>query len=220
MQPRERGLCSLPACFITLTCLVVLSASAAADHGAIISPGAGATLMSGQRVSIDWHELPAKAEEMEILLVLDHGTVLRLTHQRSARATTYSWLVPNLPSRDARLQLRYGHDGVEHECLPSEPFAIIASLSEPLAAIAYHAGEWWLGKIAAVNPAGSVSGEPTRIGALPATATMAVLPVSDQLASAARQQSVSLAKGVPNAAADAPADYGLTRQPMDIPLRP
>lgn len=220
MQPRERGLCSLAACFITLTCLVGLPAGA--DNGVIISPGAGATLISGQMVSIDWHELPAEAEEMEILLVLDQtsGTSLRLTHQRSPRTTTYSWQVPNLPSRDARLQLRYGHDGVEHECPPSEPFAIIASPSEPLAAIAFHAGEWWLGKISAINPAGSVSGEPARIGALPAAAIMAVLPVTDQLDGAARQQCVSLGTSVPGAAAHSPADYGLTRQPMDIPLRP
>ncbi len=68
---------------------------------------------------------------------------VRVTPQLAARAGVLLWRVPNLPSRRARLTIRYGLDGEEIEDAPSVPFEILPAAGEPPAALMFRQGEWW-----------------------------------------------------------------------------
>lgn len=197
-------------------------APADASPGKIISPVRGAILRSGQSVAVEWRSLPRSADEMELLLILDDSaeTSLRLTRQLSPLTRSYLWQVPNLPGRRARLVLRFGNDGKEQECEPSEPFTIVPDRSEPLAAIGFHDGEWWLSKRLGAAPGCGVSGDRARIGELQEVHTVALTP-SYETNGAGREQHGSRAVSVKQGKSPHPmAAYGLPRQPLSIPLRP
>jgi hypothetical protein len=128
--------------------LLVVAGTAAAGPGRITAPGSGDTLTSGELVVVRWEALPAGVDEFELLLVVDDasGSQVRLSSQLAATRSSFLWRVPNLPGERARLLLRYGLDGREVEAEPGPPFAIRCSLEQPLEAVGFQAGEWWLAR--------------------------------------------------------------------------
>lgn len=129
--------------------VVAMIAIPAAASPAIrfVSPGRGETLHAGQPVEIRWTRLGSSVEEAELLLTIDDqaGFQLRLTPQFQPDRETWTWVVPNLPTRAARIRIRVGIDGREIESRPSAPFGIDATPEAPLPGVHFDQGEWWLG---------------------------------------------------------------------------
>jgi hypothetical protein len=120
----------------------------------VLVPAADMRLVAGETVVVRWSQLPASAEEMELLLTLDDGsrTTIRLTQQLAPDTDSHLWVVPFLPSHGARIRLRFGAGGSEVETAPSAPFAISAGGASGVAALTWAAGEWWLGGVAVAEP--------------------------------------------------------------------
>jgi len=112
----------------------------------VLTPGDNTTMLAGQMVDLSWERPPAEADEMELLLEIGDGAALhlRLTPQMSGSTCSFSWRVPNLPGKVARLRLRWGQDGVETEGEPSAPFTIVADPHSPPDRVSFSCGEWWL----------------------------------------------------------------------------
>jgi hypothetical protein len=109
----------------------------------VIAPAFG-TLRAGETARIEWRGLPQGVEELELLLVIEgRESPVRVTPQLVAPAGLFLWRVPNLPSRRARLMIRYGLDGEEIEDAPSALFEILPASSGPPAVLAFRHGEWW-----------------------------------------------------------------------------
>jgi hypothetical protein len=130
--------------------LVLLAAPVLGEDGPdqrvrLLAPAAGQALAAGETITVRWSGIPAAADELELLLTVDGGELpLRLTPQLSPGGGGFRWVVPNLPSRRARLTLRYGLHGREVVSLPGEPFRIVGRADRLPGAVGYHDGEWWL----------------------------------------------------------------------------
>jgi hypothetical protein len=173
-------------------------------------------------VSIEWQRPPESADEMEILLVLDDSaeTTLRLTRQLSPSTSSYLWQVPNLPGSRARLVLRFGEDGREQECEPSEPFAIVTSAEEPLAPISFSDGEWWLGNRFGLPTSCGVTGGRTSISQPTGARAAAVLPSVDSGSGDQQRRDCQADCRQRNRAPRQTASRHLARCPLTFPLRP
>jgi hypothetical protein len=124
------------------TAIVVLLLSAAAAQASpriVFAPSRA--LEAGQVVTVGWEGLPANVDELEFLLVLDDGEVVRLTPQFMPSKGSFGWTVPNLPSRAAVLELRAGIEGVETVLAASDPFVIHGVTRK--AHVEFRDGEWW-----------------------------------------------------------------------------
>lgn len=81
------------------------------------SPSAGARLIAGSRVTLQWDLIVDQSiidnnwSEMELFLADDNGLLLRITPQLSVTTKTFEWTVPNVPTRSARLVLQVGIEG-------------------------------------------------------------------------------------------------------------
>jgi hypothetical protein len=126
---------------------VVLAApvrGAASGLGRLVFEGERPRFRAGEVVRLRWTPLPPEAEEFELLLSLDGGHhFIRLTEMQEPGLESLEWRVPNLPSREARLRLRMGLTGKETDLELSAPFTILSDDNEPVAGIAFRAGEWW-----------------------------------------------------------------------------
>ena len=125
------------------TAIVVLLLSAAAAQAAqtriVFAPRRA--LEAGEVVTVGWEGLPANVDELEFLLVIDDGEVVRLTPQFMPSKGSFGWTVPNLPSRGAVLELRAGIEGVEIVLAASDPFVIHGVARK--AHVEFRDGEWW-----------------------------------------------------------------------------
>ena len=80
----------------------------------LISPRAGQVLVPGQVVRIAWTaDFPGvdlTMCEMEVLLSLDGGKTIymRLIESRNPKIQYFDWTVPNAPTNDAVLDIRFG----------------------------------------------------------------------------------------------------------------
>ena len=80
----------------------------------LISPRAGEVLRPGQVVRIEWKadfpNVDLTMCETEILLSLDGGktTYMLLTEQRNPNVQYFDWVVPNAPTKEAVLNIRFG----------------------------------------------------------------------------------------------------------------
>lgn len=80
----------------------------------LISPRAGEVLVPGQVVRIQWTaNFPGVDLEMceaEILLSLDGGRTIymRVTESRNPKVQYFDWTVPNTPTNEAVLDIRFG----------------------------------------------------------------------------------------------------------------
>ena len=154
----------------TWIAIVVLLLSAAATQAAspriVFTPRRA--LEAGEVVTVGWEGLPANVDELEFLLVLDDGEVVRLTPQfmpstGSVGSGAFGWTVPNLPSRAAVLELRAGIEGVEIVLAASEPFVIRGVAHS--AHVEFRDGEWWSVETGKPSPAPPAIQSVRRIGA-------------------------------------------------------
>jgi hypothetical protein len=125
----------------TAALVMLLSAAAAQAAQPRIVFAPRRALEAGEVVTVAWVGVPEEADEFEFLLRTDDGEIVRLTHQLLPSSGSFAWTVPDLPSSEARLQLRAGFDGVERVLTASEPF-VIRGDSRP-ANVEFRDGEWW-----------------------------------------------------------------------------
>ncbi len=80
----------------------------------LISPRAGQVLVPGQVVRVAWTANFPNVDltmcETEVLLSLDGGrtTYMLLTEQRNPKVQYFDWTVPNTPTNEAVLNIRFG----------------------------------------------------------------------------------------------------------------
>ena len=80
----------------------------------LISPRAGEVLIPGQVVRIEWTadfpDVDLTMCETEILLSLDGGKTIymRLIESRNPKIQYFDWTVPNAPTNEAVLDIRFG----------------------------------------------------------------------------------------------------------------
>ena len=110
---KTRGLISVTLFLVALSLLT----EAVADNGysaRLISPTAGQVLYPGQRVRVEWEAtLPntqAAGCETEVVLSLDGGTTFNtwISPQLDPKARYFYWTVPNTPTKEAVLDIRFG----------------------------------------------------------------------------------------------------------------
>jgi hypothetical protein len=80
----------------------------------LISPRAGEVLVPGQVVRVKWTadfpDVDVTMCETEVLLSLDGGRTIymRLTESRNPTLQYFDWTVPNTPTKEAVLDIRFG----------------------------------------------------------------------------------------------------------------
>jgi len=107
----------------------------------LISPTAGQVLYPGQKVRVEWQTSIShlinwpSCEEMELWLSLDGGTTytMQITPSMDPRTTFFYWIVPNMPTNSAILDIRFG-------CEPFYPETYNTQTSSPFV-IAQPAGQ-------------------------------------------------------------------------------
>lgn len=117
--------------------LAVLLAALALAAGArpalayarLAAPASGAELEAGSLATIAWEglALPPHTEEWEAFLSVDGGRTypLRVTPHLDIRIRRFDFRVPDLPTREARLMLRFGDERREVEVEAPQRFAIV-----------------------------------------------------------------------------------------------
>ena len=133
-----------------LAAFILLASATATLHAQVaVSPPTFGTVRAGETARIEWQGLPRGVEELELLLSIEGRNLpIRVTPQLAAQAGLLLWRVPNLPSRRARLAIRYGLDGEEVESDPGAAFEILPAEGEAPAALEFRQGEWWIGESA------------------------------------------------------------------------
>lgn len=96
----------------------------------VLSPSPGAELVQGSLVSVTWEApegLPEPIVEWEAFLSLDDGRTypLRITPHLDIALRSFSFRVPDFPTRRARLLLRFGDEREEKEVDVPGSFAIV-----------------------------------------------------------------------------------------------
>jgi hypothetical protein len=111
-----------------LLVLVALPAFADGEMARLVAPAAGAELEAGSVASITWEglALPEHADEWEAFLSLDGGRTwpLRITPHLDISIRFFEFRVPDFPSHDARVLLRFGDERREMEMVAPQSFAI------------------------------------------------------------------------------------------------
>lgn len=128
----------LPLLLLALFALPAFAAGEGREMARLLSPAAGEELAAGSFATIEWEglDLPERAEEWEAFLSLDGGRTwpLRVTPHLDISIRRFSFRVPDLPSRDVRVLLRFGdehHEEVEMEApqrVSIAPAAVPAAL--------------------------------------------------------------------------------------------
>lgn len=113
---------------LATTCLILAALLLAIPQGVaaearlpvrVVAPAPGTELIPGSRINLEWevpegtpHDLGAGIEEWEAFLSLDGGRTwpLRLTPHLDVDRQRFAFTVPNFPTRDARLLLRFGDE--------------------------------------------------------------------------------------------------------------
>jgi hypothetical protein len=133
------------ACGLLLAFLAGALPLAAAPRVRLLAPEEGAELVAGSVAVVQWEEAPPGAEEWEAFLSVDGGRTypLRITPHLDLSIRRFSFRVPDLPTRSARVLLRFGDERREVEVETPQRFAIAAgsSLWEPTTQIVFSRGE-------------------------------------------------------------------------------
>jgi hypothetical protein len=139
----------LVAAICTIASLLAGSPAFASGRGLAPVP---AMVHAGAVIELRWSDLPADAEELEILLSLDDGEhfAIRVSPELEAHERRFRWRVPNLPAERARLRVRVGDNhGHEWWLDPGDAFRIVEDLAparEPdFEPAPMREGNWWLG---------------------------------------------------------------------------
>lgn len=94
--------------------LLALAPFARADSLQLIAPADGATLRGGSFAELRWSatQLPASAEEWEAFLSIDGGKYygFRVTPHLDIDLQRFTFIVPNVDTRDARILIRTGDE--------------------------------------------------------------------------------------------------------------
>ncbi|HXT22607.1 MAG TPA: hypothetical protein VN923_17785 [Thermoanaerobaculia bacterium] len=132
----KRFLCLLSACGAGVLLGAAVPAFAAGDEGELarlISPATDASLKAGEDVTLAWEagsglSAMPHAEEWEAFLSLDGGRTFltRLTPHLELEMRRVTVRLPELPSDDARLLLRFGDESEEREQVMPGQFRIVA----------------------------------------------------------------------------------------------
>jgi len=97
--------------------LFALASIAHADALHLVAPANGATLRGGSSAELRWSaaQLPANAEEWEAFLSIDGGKyyAFRVTPHLDIDLRRFTFVVPNVDTRNARILIRTGNE--EHE---------------------------------------------------------------------------------------------------------
>lgn len=137
--------CRRIACGLLLAFLAGASPLAAAPRAHLLAPADGAELVAGSVAVVEWEEAPPGAEEWEAFLSLDGGETypLRVTPHLNLSIRRFAFQVPPLPTRSARVLLRFGDERREVEVETPQRFSILAGPSSwsPTQRIALSRGE-------------------------------------------------------------------------------
>lgn len=100
----------------------------AAPRARLLAPEDGAELVAGSFAVVQWEEAPPGAEEWEAFLSLDGGRTypLRVTPHLDLSIRRFVFQVPPLPTRAARVLLRFGDERREVEVETPQRFSIAA----------------------------------------------------------------------------------------------
>ncbi|HSB35902.1 MAG TPA: hypothetical protein VLH41_03445 [Thermoanaerobaculia bacterium] len=129
-------------------CLLASASASRAESPAFLSPAAGAPLLSGTTVTVQWSPgaAPDDIREMELVLSLDGGRSfdLRVTGEIEPGVTRVAWRVPEISARNARLALRAGAGSRDSEKirLVSASFEIRQQAGAPPERVFPVEGEW------------------------------------------------------------------------------
>ena len=105
----------VPLLLLALLVMPVLPARAAGQEMArLVSPFSGDELIAGSFATIEWEglALPEHTVEWEAFLSVDGGRTwpLRVTPHLDISIRRFTFRVPDLPTRDARIMLRFGDE--------------------------------------------------------------------------------------------------------------
>jgi hypothetical protein len=118
---------------------------AAVPRAHLLAPADGAELVAGSVAVVQWEEAPPGAEEWEAFLSLDGGKTypLRVTPHLNLSIRRFAFQVPPLPTRSARVLLRFGDERREVEVETPQRFSIVPGSSSwsPAQRLALSRGE-------------------------------------------------------------------------------
>lgn len=123
---------------IPLLLLALLALPAFADEpmARLVSPVDGEELVAGSVARIEWEglDLPERAEEWEAFLSLDGGRTwpLRITPHLDISIRRFTFRVPDLPAREARILLRFGDERSEEVGMEAPQRFSIAPAALPI----------------------------------------------------------------------------------------
>lgn len=104
----------VPLLLLALLAPPAFAAGPAGQMARLVSPAAGDELTAGSSATIEWEELalPEHTVEWEAFLSLDGGRTwpLRITPHLDISIRRFDFRVPDLPTREARLLLRFGDE--------------------------------------------------------------------------------------------------------------
>jgi len=108
-----------------LVALAVAAARAAGAQSPLTFPPRS-VLRPGEAVTLRIGSVPDGTEEWEAFLSVDGGLTfpVRITPHLPVAERDFSWIVPPLPTADARIRLRFGIRGEERELAATQRFAI------------------------------------------------------------------------------------------------
>jgi len=202
---------------VALALMASGSAAIAADVSVAV-PQFG-TVRAGETAKIEWCGLPGDVEELELLLSVEglEGPV-RVTPQLSPRAGQLMWRVPNLPSRRARITIRFGLDGKEIESAPSARFEILPAGSEPRTVLSFREGEWWAQEASDGRFPGALSSDEGRGRIREAPQGPPCASISRPFVTLSRTASCAVSRETPPSAVVL-LHHVLPRRPIEIPAR-
>lgn len=116
---------------VLFAALALLAAGArpALAYARLVAPAAGAELAGGSLAVVEWEEeaLPEHTVEWEAFLSVDGGRTypLRVTPHLDIEIHRFSFRVPDVPTREARLMLRFGDERREVGVETPQRFSIV-----------------------------------------------------------------------------------------------
>ena len=204
-----------------LATLVLLASVSEIVHAQVsVSAPSFGTVRAGETAKIEWQGLPRGVEELELLLTIEGRELpIRVTPQLAAEAGLLLWRVPNLPSRRARLSIRYGLDGEEIEGEPGAAFEILpAQRGVAPAVLEFRQGEWWVGESAGDRFPGALKAQEER-GRVREDHETSSCADSPQPAQASEKTASRRSRPEAQAAAVPSARPTVPRKPTEIPAR-
>src|SRR5689334_8248534 len=123
--------------------LLACAPFARAESLRLVAPAAGATLRGGSFAEVRWTaaQLPASAEEWEAFLSVDGGKyyAFRVTPHLDIDLHRFTFVVPNVDTRNARILIRTGNE--KRESLFESPSTFAIERDADPAVLAWTAGD-------------------------------------------------------------------------------